>query len=95
MYYLSLLNLSIANKEVPFPRFLLIDTPENLGIDKNHLDKSISKLLLNKKPEEMDIFQIILTTGIGKFPTEFEKYKLGETLLDENKLLKKKENKNK
>jgi len=92
MYYLSLLNLSIADPKVPFPRFLLIDTPENLGIDKNHLDKSISKLLEGKKPEDMEKFQIILTTGIGKFPQDFKKYKVGETLLDDNKLLKKRVN---
>lgn len=48
MYFLTLLKLSLKDEDIPFPRFLLIDTPENLGIDKSNLEKSISKLLTGK-----------------------------------------------
>lgn len=36
--------MSIEDIQIPFPRFLLIDTPERLGTDQENLEKSISKL---------------------------------------------------
>ncbi|QJX76989.1 hypothetical protein [Priestia megaterium] len=99
MYFLTLLKMSVLDSKIPFPRFLLIDTPESLGIDKDNLEKSISKLLNDSdidndsdgdKVERSD-FQIILTTGIKKYPEEFSSYKKGRSLNKNNKLLIKKE----
>lgn len=87
MYFLTLLKMSIKDKEIPFPRFLLIDTPESLGIDQDNLENSISKFsILNDQPDNIN-YQIILTTGIGKYPKEFSSFKRGRSLLKSNKLL--------
>ncbi|MDR4998979.1 hypothetical protein [Brevibacillus parabrevis] len=85
IYFLSLLKMAITNDEMPFPRFLLIDTPENLGIDRDNLNKCLSQIL--KVVEGATDFQIILTTGLGKFPSELEEY-VAETLTSDKKLLK-------
>jgi len=106
VYYLTTLKMSIDNENVPFPRFLLIDTPENLGIDEKNLISSLSlidELLVReeieqvKDPDQSESeeqngdeeanFQIILTTGIGKYPDKYKEYVV-ETLTDDNKLLK-------
>ncbi|WP_053217775.1 hypothetical protein [Virgibacillus senegalensis] len=94
MYFLTLLKMSVKDKNLPFPRFLLIDTPENLGIDKDNLEKSISKLLSGKELNEKSKYQVILTTGIKKYPEKFSKFRKGRSLDVNNKLLLKKENKN-
>ncbi|WP_078393438.1 ATP-binding protein [Shouchella patagoniensis] len=85
MYFLTLLKMSIKDDSIPFPRFLLIDTPESLGIDQENLEKAISQF-----PIEENKFQVILTTGISKYPDEFSLYKKGESLTKQSKLLKKK-----
>jgi hypothetical protein len=70
---------------MPFPRFLLIDTPENLGIDHENLEKVLSKIVNDNENEH---YQVILTTGINKYPKQFEGF-VFETLTDEHKLLQK------
>jgi len=92
IYFLTLLKMSIENEDMPFPRFLLIDTPENLGIDKENLDKCLSQII--NVEEGASKFQIILTTGIGKYPKEFGKY-VAETLTTQKKLLKERTNEQK
>jgi hypothetical protein len=107
LYYLTLIKMAIDVENVPFPKFLLIDTPENLGIDENNLIKSMSLIdnlfkedeikqvkaidqesVEEKKENEIKSdFQIVLTTGIGKYPEKYKKYVI-ETLTDDNKLLK-------
>ena len=77
MYFLTLLKLSLKDEDIPFPRFLLIDTPENLGIDKSNLEKSISKLLTGNDLKNRSKYQIILTTGIKKYPEEFSGFRKG------------------
>lgn len=91
MYFLTLLKMSIDDSEMPFPRFLLIDTPENLGIDKVNLEKSISKFRIVEEETGMNNFQIILTTGISKYPDEFSSFKRGRSLYESKKLLTKKD----
>ncbi|QJC87674.1 hypothetical protein K1Y82_04040 [Bacillus inaquosorum] len=100
LYYLTLIKMSI-DKNIPFPQFLLIDTPENLGIDEKNLIKCISLIdeLFKDKEQVKDIvrekteeklkyhFQIILTTGIDKYPEKYKNYVV-ETLTEDNKLLK-------
>jgi len=90
MYFLTLLKMSIANKKMPFPRFLLIDTPENLGIDNENLEKVISSLTPSPAADgtkENFNFQVILTTGIGKYPKEYKGF-VFDTLTYDNQLLK-------
>ncbi|HHP1052962.1 hypothetical protein [Bacillus cereus group sp. BfR-BA-01354] len=91
MYFLTLLKMSINNSKVPFPRFLLIDTPENLGIDKDNLEKSMEKFTTAEEEPEKNNYQIILTTGIDKYPEEFSVFKRGRSLYRSQKLLSKKQ----
>ncbi|MGY4537415.1 hypothetical protein ACVW0P_001834 [Mucilaginibacter sp. UYNi724] len=79
MYYFTILALSLKLNSVKHPRFLLIDTPEDSGIDTDHLNQNLA--LLNdavayaKQPDGLTKdYQVILTTGYGKFPTEFESF---------------------
>ena len=83
--------LESLKNEANFPQFLMIDTPNKEGIDKENLIKNIGLLAeADKYTEEMKTqYQIILTTGIDTYPEEFKKnvfYKLeGENyLLQEN-----------
>lgn len=80
MYYFTLLSLALKRDTVKHPRFLLIDTPEEAGIDPSNLKLNL-KLLdraleLSKKTESESIndFQVILTTGEDKYPAEYSKY---------------------
>ncbi|WP_199426664.1 coiled-coil domain-containing protein [Thermaerobacillus caldiproteolyticus] len=86
LYFITLLKMSIDRDNVPFPKFLLIDTPESLGIDEDNLKKCMA--LIEKLFDKKNEFQIILTTGIDKYPKQFKKYVV-ETLTENNKLLKK------
>lgn len=85
MYYLTLLNMSLLDKDMLFPKFLLIDTPENLGIDHENLEECILKII-EDKPDKQNNFQVILTTGIGKYPQVLKETVI-ETLSKEKKLL--------
>lgn len=82
LYYLTMLILSVRNS-IPFPRLLLVDTPETAGIDQENLLKNLRQI---GRLSEAGEFQILLSTGIGKFPPEFaDRVKI--RLSDENKLL--------
>lgn len=71
MYYFTLLHLSLT-QNIKFPKFLLIDTPENIGIDDDRLIKNISLISeLGDKENSDDEFQIILTTGLNKYPDNY------------------------
>lgn len=86
-YYLTLLYLSLEDAGVGFPRFLLIDTPETAGIDADNLIaclEELRKLVELKQPPEC---QVILTTGIGKYP-ESCKSRVFATLTKADRLLK-------
>jgi hypothetical protein len=87
LYYFTLLYLSLLDDGIRFPRFLLIDTPETSGIDRENLIKSfecIKDIAINSK-----LYQIILLTGIGKYPDTFKDFVV-QTVTDDNKLLQKK-----
>lgn len=88
LYYLTLLQLSLTS-DVPFPRLLLVDTPETAGIDLDKLVNMLRQIEKLENPRSRD-FQILFSTGIGKYPPELD----GNVVLrlrDENKLLQKKE----
>ncbi len=82
-YYLSILKLSLI-KDIPFPRFLLIDTPETHGIDLENLNKMLS--MISELTGENG-FQIILSTGVNKYPDKLKDNVLVR-LNKENRLLK-------
>ncbi|MGD0591487.1 MAG: AAA family ATPase [Bacteroidota bacterium] len=87
MYFFTLLHLSLVNSSISFPRFLLIDTPETSGIDKERLLKSfecISEIVPQNKAND---FQIILLTGIGKYPERYLE-RVKQTLTEHDRLLK-------
>ena len=67
--------LESLKNEANFPQFLMIDTPNKEGIDKENLIKNIGLLAeADKYTEEMKTqYQIILTTGIDTYPEEFKK----------------------
>ncbi|MFD2914140.1 AAA family ATPase [Psychroserpens luteus] len=83
MYYFALLSMGLKRDTVKHPRFLLIDTPERGGIDKSRLKDNLilldKALELSKKDKDNPIekikdYQVILTTGKGKYPDKYEKY---------------------
>lgn len=66
LYFIALLKLALEKKGTNFPKFLLIDTPESLGIEPdvlNSLFENISDIAANYNG-----FQVILTTGMHKYP---------------------------
>lgn len=80
MYFFTLLSMSLKYPTIKYPKFLLMDTPEEAGIDTNHLKENI--LLFNKalelskntQNETIKDYQFILTTGLEKCPEEYEEY---------------------
>ena len=75
MYFLTLLVESLKN-DVNFPKFLMVDTPNKEGIDKDNL---VTNIALLKKAEEYTkdnnmSYQIILTTGLDTYPEEFKEF---------------------
>jgi DNA repair exonuclease SbcCD ATPase subunit len=73
IYFYTMLIMSLKNQDISFPRFLLIDTPENFGIDRDNLIlamKQITRIL--DEMDEIPAFQIIMTTGDDRYPPEFE-----------------------
>lgn len=84
LYYLSLLNLSIE-KEINYPKFVIIDTLKSEGIDLNRLKKLIP--YLNKLKGSS--FQVVMTTGYEEFSYDLN-WNIIDELTDNNKLLKKK-----
>lgn len=81
-YYLTLLKMSLE-KDIPFPRFLLIDTPEAHGIDLENLNKMLSTV---DDFDKKDDFQILLSTGVNKYPDDL-KQNVVISLSKENRLL--------
>lgn len=69
LYYLGLLQLALLS-DIPFPRLLLVDTPETAGIDFEGLVKMIRQIEALENPLGKP-FQILFSTGVGKYPPEF------------------------
>lgn len=87
LYYLTLLEMSLADAELPFPRFLLVDTPETAGIDAANLSRALGKIAEVLSTFDAGAGQVILTTGPGRYPAELEALRV-VTLTDEQRLLK-------
>ncbi|HHW2233264.1 TPA: AAA family ATPase [Pseudomonas aeruginosa] len=73
MYYLALMNLSLSQEDVPFPRFLLIDTPETSGIELDNLKRCLEKI--GELGSYGKSYQVILTTGLKKYPDSFKEHR--------------------
>lgn len=77
MYYFTLLSLGLKNDKVLHPRFLLIDTPESEGIDEGKLKLNLEllnyalELSKNSPDDKVKDFQVILTTGVDKYPESY------------------------
>ena len=82
MYFLTLLSLSLES-DIPFPRFLLIDTPETAGIDRENLSRAIGKIAAVL---EKGTGQVILTTGPDRYPNQMQSKRF-VTLTQKEKLL--------
>lgn len=71
MYYITMMHLALADSEITFPRFLLVDTPETAGIELDNLINCISKF------EDLESYhsnyQVIISTGLNKYPESFKK----------------------
>ncbi|MGY6241525.1 AAA family ATPase (plasmid) [Burkholderia ambifaria] len=83
LYYLTLLLMSLKNA-MPFPRMLLIDTPETAGIDRDNLVLMLRQMKV--LDEENTDYQILLSTGVDKFPPEYKEC-VSIRLRDDAKLL--------
>jgi DNA repair exonuclease SbcCD ATPase subunit len=70
LYFLSLLKISMKDI-IPFPKLLLVDTPETAGIDSNNLDLVLSKVQDLETEFDSD-FQAIIATGVKKYPDSME-----------------------
>lgn len=78
MYYFTLLAMGLKYKYIKHPKFLLMDTPEEAGIDDiteniGLLDIALS-MSKNTQDEELQSYQFILTTGINKYPKKYEQF---------------------
>ncbi|MFD2528643.1 AAA family ATPase [Polaribacter marinaquae] len=74
MYYFTILALSLKNVSVKHPGLLIIDTPENSGIDEDNLKKDLDLInfAIEKGESSKKEYQIILTTGLDKYPESFK-----------------------
>lgn len=91
MYYLTLLEMALEDPTMPFPRFLLVDTPETAGIDFESLSLAIGlidEVLASFKKQPA---QVILTTGKGRYPAAVRERCVVLTLDNDNRLLKRRE----
>jgi hypothetical protein len=73
MYYFTILALSLKNQTVKHPGLLIIDTPEDSGIDEDNLKNDLNLLdfAIKQGAESDKSYQIILTTGMNKYPESF------------------------
>ena len=91
MYFFTLLSMSLKYSSIKHPKFLLMDTPEDSGIDdiaKNIIlfDRAL-ELSKNNKYENIKDYQFILTTGLKKYPKTFEKYVKLDFNKEENRFI--------
>lgn len=74
MYYFTIIALAIKYENVKHPKLLIIDTPEDSGIDEDNLKKDLMLLDDALKNAKQVSYQIILTTGLEKYPDNYGKY---------------------
>lgn len=76
LYFYTILALSIKYETVKHPKLLIIDTPEDSGIDEDNLKMDLTLLqnALTYVEASSKSFQVILTTGLEKYPDEFKDF---------------------
>lgn len=78
MYFFTLLSMALKYPKIKHPKFLLMDTPEEAGIDditeNIELFDVALELSKNNKNEKVKDYQFILTTGLESCPDTYEKY---------------------
>lgn len=89
MYFYTILSLALKYNSVKHPKLLIIDTPEASGIDANNLKKDLSliKYAIDKAKASISDSQIILTTGLNKYPKEFSNYIVERFNTNENRFI--------
>ncbi len=87
LYYFALLHISLQHPTVLFPRLLIIDTPENLGIDYDVFMDTLQALEAVIPAGKEEQYQVILSTGVNKYPESYAEY-VFESLSTDNRLLK-------
>lgn len=95
MYYFTLIAMALKYENVKHPKFLLMDTPEEAGIDNiaDNIKLFDNALDLSKKSPKDTVgkYQFILTTGHNdRCPKEYEKYIKLRFRKDENDFILKK-----
>jgi hypothetical protein len=90
MYFFVLLFMSLTALEIKFPRFLLIDTPDTAGIDDSNLIQCISMLSKILGEDRENGYQVILTTGLNKYPEDYKEH-VFQTIGKTTRLLKQKD----
>ncbi len=94
MYYFTLIAMALKYENIKHPKFLLMDTPEDAGIDditENIIlfDEAL-ELSKNKPEDKIGEYQFILTTGNKRCPAEYENFiKLRFSKSDNDFILKK------
>jgi len=76
LYYYAILTLALKYESVKHPKLLIIDTPEDSGIDDDNLEKDLLLLEygLNLVKADKQSYQVILTTGLEKYPAKYKDY---------------------
>jgi len=92
MYFFTLLSMSLKYANIKHPKFLLMDTPEDSGIDDITENIELFDIALelskNNEYEKVQDYQLILTTGLEKCPKKYEKYvKLDFNKKDEGRFI--------
>jgi len=80
-YYFSLLIYSLKFEKSSFPNILIIDTPEDSGIDTPKLISTLESFysaVLEASNKNFHDYQIILTTGEDRYPKTFDNYIVDE-----------------
>ncbi len=85
LYYLTFLKLSLE-KTIPYPNFLLVDTPETAGIDEDNLN-SVMQSVEDIRVKHRGAFQVIIASGEKKYPESMKGFVV-ESLTKKNRLLK-------
>lgn len=86
-FYLTMLKYSLENKELIYPKILIIDTIKDHGIDNKRIEKILEKVFEFEKND----CQIIMTCGYEEFEGIKDKYNqtMIESITDSKLLIKK------
>ena len=94
IYYFTLFYLGLSKQQVKHPRFMLIDTPEEAGIDTPNLKKNLELLTIAieniyKEHDDIGEYQVLITSGEDKYPDSWAEFvKLRFSKRDEEYILK-------